>query len=84
MRSIKYLSLLLWIIGAGVLYGIYAAYGLPHVIWSYTFLDNGNQYDAFAPRHYTSCSFIGPYGVFKVDAQNGRCGWVRLFRETDQ
>ena len=80
-RSMKYLSLFLWLIGAGALYGIYVTKGLPHVIWSYTFLDNGDQHNPFAKRHYTSCTFVGPYGVFTVNAKNGRCGWVRLLKE---
>lgn len=78
---IKYLSLFLWLIGAGVAYSAYATKGLPHVIWSYTFLDNGDQYNPLAERYYTSCTFIGWYGNFTVTASNGRCGWVRLFKE---
>ncbi len=81
MRSMKYLSLFLWLIGAAALYGIYVTYGLPHGIWSYRFLDNGDQYNPLAERHYTSCTFVGPYGAFTVDAENGRCGWVRMFKE---
>lgn len=81
IRFIKYLSLFLWIIGAGAIYSIYATQGLPHVIWSYRFLDNGDQYNPFAERYYTSCTFAGPYGSFTVNANNGNCGWVRLFKE---
>lgn len=43
MRSMKYFSLFLWVGGAVVLYGIYTSYGLPHGIFSYTFLDNGER-----------------------------------------
>ena len=84
IRSLKYLSLFVWLIGAGALYGAYVGYGLPHAIWSYTFMDNGDRNNPFAKRYYLTCSFIGPYGVFKTYAEDGRCGWVRLFRETDQ
>ncbi len=84
IHSLKYLSLFVWLLGAGALYGVYVSYGLPHVIWNYTFLDNGDRYNLFAERHYLSCSFIGPYGVFKMNAQNGRCDWVLLFRTSDQ
>lgn len=80
-RPLKYLSLFVWIIGAGALFGLYATKGLPHVIFGYTFLDNGDRYNAFASRYYLTCEFVGPYGVFKVSADNGRCGWVRLFKE---
>lgn len=81
IRALKYLALFLWIIGAGALYGLHGAYGLPHMIWSYKFWDNGDPHNPFAERHYTSCTFIGFYGSFTVDAVDGRCGWVRLFKE---
>lgn len=80
-RSLKYLSLLLWLVGAGALYGVYVTKGLPHVIWSYTFQDNGDRFNPYAKRHYLSCTFLGPFGAFRVPATNGRCGWVRFFRE---
>lgn len=83
-RHLKYLSLFLWVLGAGALYYTYATKGLPHMIWSYAFWDNGDQYNPFAERHYTTCTFYGPYGMFTVDAQNGYCGWVQLFKESDQ
>lgn len=79
--SFKYLSLFAWLFGAAALYGIYATKGLPHMIWNYSFLDNGDQFNPFAQRYYTSCSFIGPYGVFNLKAENGKCGWVRMFKE---
>lgn len=84
IRSLKYLSLFLWIAGAGLVYGLYVSFGLPHVIWSYTFRDNGDPYNPYAERHYISCTFAGPNGVFKTPARNGRCGWVKFFRVTDQ
>ncbi len=74
MRSFKYASLFLWIIGAAAVYAIYATQGLPHMIWKYEFYNNGDRY-------YTSCTFAGPYGFFTISAENGKCGWVRLFRE---
>ena len=80
-RSMKYPTMFLWLGGAAVLYGIYASYGLPHAIFSYTFLNNGDRNNPVAERYYTSCVFVGPYGAFTVDAENGRCGWVRLFKE---
>lgn len=61
IRLFKYGSLFLWIAGAAALYGLYATKGLPHVIFSYTFLDNGDRFNPYAKRHYTSCSFAGPY-----------------------
>lgn len=59
---------------------IYLIFGLPHVIWSYSWRDDGQGYDPYAARHYYTCTFIGPYGEVTVDARNGRCGWI-LFRK---
>lgn len=81
IRFVRYLSLLVWLVGAAALYGFYATKGLPHVIWRYEFHANGDPYNPFADRYYTSCTFLGPYGLFTRNAQNGRCGWVRLFNE---
>lgn len=79
--SLKYLSLFLWLIGAGFIYSIYASQGLPHMIWSYEFLDNGDEYNPLAERYFTSCTFVGLYGSFTVAASDGDCGFVRFFRE---
>lgn len=66
-------------------YVAYGLYGMPHVIFSYNFHDNGDQFNPLAKRTYTQCVFIGPYGGFKVPAENGRCGWVKFFKpDTDQ
>ncbi len=66
--------------GDKALYGVYLAYGLPHGIWSYAFIDQGQGHSPFAHRYYTRRHFIGPYGGFTVPAQGGRCGWVKFFK----
>lgn len=71
----------IWIIVPFILLDIYHAYGLPHMIWRYSFLDNGDHYNPFADRHYTSCTFIGPYGEFTRNAHQGKCGWFAFFKE---
>ncbi len=43
----------IWIIVPIAVYLTYLALGLPHFIWSYSFLDNGQRYDPFAERYYT-------------------------------
>lgn len=59
----------------------YEQYGLPHLIWSYSYRGG----DDFASRYYTRCTFIGPYGEFSLPAEDGRCGWMAFFRrEADQ
>ena len=65
------------------IHGGYLHYGLPHVVWSYSFTSPRGTMDPFADRIYHSCRFIGPYGVFDRAARNGRCGWFRFFREQD-
>lgn len=78
---LKYLSLFLWIAGAALVYGLCAVHGLPHLIWSYEFRDNGDPHNPYAERYYTACTFLGPHGAFRVPASNGRCGWVRFFKD---
>ncbi len=68
-----------WIIMPVALYLGYLAFGLPHFIWSYDWRDNGT-YDPFAKRHYTRCTFIGPYGDFTTYPIDGKCGWL-VFRK---
>ena len=84
MMMLKIASLFLWMIGAVGLFGLYQTAGLPHVIFGYTFMANGDRYNPFAPRHYTSCEFVGPYGGFRRPARNGTCAWVRMFKEQAQ
>lgn len=80
----KLAALFLWLALPVVGYVTYATKGLPHIPWSYTFIDNGARYDPFAERYYLTCTFIGGYGTFTIDAQSGRCGWFHFFKERDQ
>ncbi len=73
------LPYLLWIVVPLVLFGIYRAWGLPHVIWSYEFYGGAA---GFGSRHYVACTFVGPYGAFTEPAENGRCDWL-LFRKSN-
>lgn len=74
-------ALFLWVALPVTAYAAYSVYGLPHMIWNYTFRDNGSPYDPFAKRDYVSCTFWGPYGRFTVPAEAGHCGWVKFFRD---
>lgn len=57
--------------------------GLPHVIWSYDFLNEGQGFDPFAPRTYTRCTYIGPYGAFTdYSPRGGACAWFRFYHES--
>lgn len=73
-----------WIVVPVALFIAYLAFGLPHVIWSYSFLDNGRGNDPFVERHYTRCTFIGPYGSFTTHPADGTCPWFRFFKEKQE
>lgn len=75
-------ALFLWIVFPLAVFAAYAVFGLPHMIWSYSFHDIGSRDGLSVERHYVSCTFVGPYGEFAVPAQSGHCGWVRFFKPT--
>lgn len=81
MRGLIRLSYFIWIVVPVALFGAYAVWGTPHVIWEYKFVDNGSPYDPFLERFYTSCTFWGPTGMHTIPASNGRCGYVAFFKE---
>lgn len=76
-------SFFIWLIVPLLLLGIYGIYGLPHMIWSYTYRDDGQGRDPLAYRYYFNCVYIGPYGDFKRQAQAGTCSWVRFFKKKE-
>ena len=62
MRNLRYF---VWVIFPVAFFVAYLLLGLPHMIWSYDWRDNGTH-DPFVERHYTRCSFIGPFGAFTI------------------
>lgn len=70
-----------WIIVPLVLWLAFQTFGLPHMIWEYSWIDQGQGMNPYAERIYTRCSFIGPFGLFDQNPINGRCGLVRFFKE---
>jgi hypothetical protein len=78
-RFIK-LSYFVWVIVPVGLWFTYDTIGLPHAIWSYSWIDQGQGMDPFAHRIYTRCRFIGPYGQFDQPAEFGRCAWVKFYK----
>lgn len=74
-------SFFVWVVVPALLYGAYHTYGLPHVIWSYSWRDDGQGYSPFAYRYYLDCTYAGPYGVFTEGAQHGKCGWVQFRKD---
>ncbi|AXX98091.1 hypothetical protein [Profundibacter amoris] len=75
------LGYFIWIIVPAGLWLTYQLIGLPHVIWSYSWVDQGQGSDPFARRYYTQCRFIGPYGQIERPANAGRCAWAHFFKE---
>lgn len=74
----------LWVPAALGLYAAYAAFGLPHVLFSYSFdVPAGGDPWSFKDRWYTRCTFVGPYGAFTSSPGDGRCPWVVFHREGD-
>lgn len=78
----RFAAMFFWLIVPAAAFGAYALYGLPHLIFSYRFEDNGDPFNPLADRHYLDCTFVGPYGSFAVPAEAGRCGWVKFFKDS--
>ena len=70
-----------WIIVPLAVCGLYLLLGLPHIIWSRTWIDEGQGRDPFAHRHYTRCSYVGHYGSRSIAATNGKCRLVIFYKQ---
>lgn len=71
----------IWVVVPALVYAAYLIYGLPHLAWRYTWIKTSHGYAPFAHRHYTSCTYWGPYGEFTVDnPPGGKCGWIRFYK----
>lgn len=60
---------------------IYLWAGMPHVLFSYTWRDDGQGSDPFAKRHYISCTHIGPFGEITLHAWDGRCRFIHFWKK---
>lgn len=76
-------SYFIWMIGPVAAWATYHAYGLPHVIWSYSFQGGEGGVTDFASRRYTRCTFVGPYGEFTTHPSDGACPWF-AFRKSSE
>lgn len=78
MRRLRFMA---WPAVPLALYIAYAAVGLPHIRWSFTWVDEGQGHDPLADRFFLSCTFWGPFGRFTFDhPADGKCAWV-IFRK---
>lgn len=85
MKKVRFIRpvYFVWLVFPALMLGIYQLYGLPHVIWSYAWLHNSRSYGDFESRHYTRCTFIGPYGAFTVRPDDGHCGWFLFAKRSE-
>ena len=75
-------ALFLWLALPIAGYATYQIAGIPHAIWSYRFVDNGDRYNPYVYRHYLDCTYIGwRWHSVTVPAKAGRCPWVRFFHQ---
>lgn len=81
MRVIALILFFLMAIAApvGAVWFTVTTWGTPHIVYRYTFHDNGDQYNPRAPRHYLTCTYWGHFGTIRVQAKAGRCPWVQFF-----
>ena len=52
--------------------------GSPHVLWSYSWRDEGQGYHPLAERWYTRCSYVGAHGTVTIYPTNGECRFIRF------
>ena len=73
------LSFFVWIVVPIGLWLTVALVGSPHVIFSYDWsAPRHASYGDFAARHYTRCTYVGPYGFITEYPRHGRCDWLRF------
>lgn len=78
MKQTRFLkpTYFVWLIIPAAMMAIYLAFGLPHVVWSYDWLDNGRGYGGdFSQRYYSRCTYFGPHGSFTIHPIDRKCGW---------
>lgn len=68
----------LWVLVPVGLWFVYITYGLPHMLWSYSWRDDGQGHDPMAERYYTRCTYVGPYGNQTILPRNGKCPFLRF------
>ncbi|KIC51050.1 hypothetical protein [Tateyamaria sp. ANG-S1] len=76
----RWAAMLLWIAVPFLAVAAHNTFGSPHLLFSYTFLDNGDAHNPTVARQYTSCTYYGwGWHTVKTADQVGRCPIVRLF-----
>ncbi|MDJ0826433.1 MAG: hypothetical protein QNJ16_13085 [Rhodobacter sp.] len=75
----RFVRFFLWVVPLAVVLLLWNGAGSLYVIRNYEFLNNGDPYNPFATRYYTSCTFTNFRDTVTVPARGGRCGWIRVF-----
>lgn len=79
-------ALFWWVPLAAMLFAIYLMWGVPHVLWSWRYIDNDGRYKPFKAftenLTFTSCDYVWfvPSNGVRVRPTNGRCAWFRFER----
>jgi hypothetical protein len=74
----KNLRFFIWILVPVAGFVALQIFGAPFLRWNYSWRDDGQGYDPYAPRWYLSCTYIGFTGNFAADPLNGKCPLVRF------
>ena len=90
MRMLKVVTLSVLIVPAGAVQPVSASEAIPfvgaarpHIVWQYTFHQNGDPHNPRVARDYITCTYVGPYGEFTVHAEAGDCPWMKMFTPDD-
>ncbi|MEM7069445.1 MAG: hypothetical protein AAF478_11235 [Pseudomonadota bacterium] len=82
MRAVGGLRYFVWVIVPFLLFVAFKVWGLPHLVFDYTYYDDGQGYRPFAPgRWYTNCTYVGFYGSFEYRPTSGKCPWFRFYHK---
>lgn len=78
MRRVRFfrLSYVVWALVPLTVFLVFGRLGAPHVIWSYSWRDQGQGMDPLAHRYYTRCTYYGARGELTRYPRNGRCAWL--------
>lgn len=70
---------LIWVVVLAGAWGFVQVRGLPHIRAQYVY--SASSTDPFAERDYHECTYLGPYGTFKIMPRDGRCPLFMWRRE---
>jgi hypothetical protein len=83
MRKVRFIrpSYFVWLVVPIIAWPLVAMVGLPHVIWSYDWREF--EGGAVSVRHYTRCTYVGPFGVVTIHPRDGACGLLHFARASE-